>query len=147
MDGEEKEVEVLTKTKNWLTAYFQKRIPTEKIPIKLIGTPFQKEVWHYVEEIPYGIVWTYKDIAMKVATKRKKTSNYAQAVGQAIHNNPIPIIIPCHRVVGQNKNLVGYGLGIEKKITLLELEGIAVENYSYKQRIKKYDRIKPSEKK
>ena len=75
-----------------------------------------------MKEIPYGKVITYNDIAIAIAKERKIPKMSAQAVGGAVGWNPICIIIPCHRVVGVNGNLTGYGGGIQNKIKLLELE-------------------------
>jgi methylated-DNA-[protein]-cysteine S-methyltransferase len=76
-----------------------------------------------LREIPYGEVTTYGDIAKKMAKRMKKTMS-AQAVGGAVGHNPISVIIPCHRVVGSNGSLTGFAGGIDKKIKLLELEGV-----------------------
>lgn len=75
-------------------------------------------------EIPYGTLTTYGDIAKEAAKRMGKSRMSAQAVGGAVGHNPISIIIPCHRVVGANGNLTGYAGGIEKKIMLLEHEGV-----------------------
>lgn len=91
------------------------------IPIQLYGTSFQKKVWEQLRTIPYGEVRTYKDIAVGVGNVKA-----SRAVGLANNKNPIPIIIPCHRVVGSNGNLVGFGGGLDLKVKLLELEGIQV---------------------
>lgn len=88
------------------------------------GTIFQKEVWKLLLRIPYGKTITYGEIGNQVAHKLNKKSMSAQAVGQAVGHNPISVIIPCHRVIGKNNELTGYAGGIEKKIALLELEGI-----------------------
>ena len=87
--------------------------------IELIGTDFQKKVWKALMEIPYGKTKTYKDIAEIVDSPRAY-----RAVGLANNKNNIPIIIPCHRVIGSNKSLVGFAGGLEMKIKLLEIEGI-----------------------
>lgn len=85
---------------------------------------FRQIVWKILCEIPYGEVITYGEIARRAAAQMGKVSMSAQAVGGAVGHNPISIIIPCHRVVGTNGSLTGYAGGIEKKIALLELEGI-----------------------
>ncbi len=87
------------------------------IPLKLYGTEFQIKVWKALEVIPYGETKSYKDIAICIDNPKG-----CRAVGLANNRNPIPIIIPCHRVIGANGKLVGYGGGIDKKIFLLELE-------------------------
>ncbi len=81
------------------------------------GTEFQKLVWKELENIPYAKVVSYKDIAKKINNPKA-----VRAVGGANNKNPISIIVPCHRVVGSNGKLVGYGGGIDKKQFLLELE-------------------------
>ena len=121
--------EIFAKTIKWLDTYFKGEEPKENLPLKVTGTLFQKEVWNLLLEIPYGQLITYKELAEKIARKRKMKKMSSQAVGNAIHNNPIPIIIPCHRVVG--KNLVGYGLGMDIKIKLLKLENTNLEGYYF----------------
>ena len=80
-------------------------------------------------KIPYGETVTYGDIAKEMASALGRKSMSAQAVGGAVGHNPISIIIPCHRVVGANRNLTGYAGGIYKKIKLLELEGVDINRY------------------
>ena len=121
---------VFQKTKKWLEDYFDKKNPSLKeIPLKYFGSSFQEKVWKNLLEIPYGSVVTYNMIAKKVAKELKKEKISAQAVGRAVGKNPISIIIPCHRVVGASNNLTGYNGGIEKKIKLLEIEGIDSKKY------------------
>lgn len=86
------------------------------LPMHLEGTPFQKKVWQVLQEIPYGEVLTYKELAEKVGS-----SKAYRAVGTACGKNPIPIIIPCHRVVG-TYGLGGYAYGTDIKRTLLDIE-------------------------
>lgn len=86
-------------------------------PIELHGTDFQKKVWNQLQKIPYGETRTYKDIAIAAGCPRG-----FRAVGMANHNNPISIIVPCHRVIGSGGKLTGYGGGLEIKEYLLELE-------------------------
>ncbi|SKA15140.1 methylated-DNA-[protein]-cysteine S-methyltransferase [Pilibacter termitis] len=122
---------IFSQTKEWLDDYFAKKNPS--FPTHLLapcGSPFRQEVWKILLEIPYGEVITYGEISKTLAKKfgRKRISN--QAVGGAVGHNPITILIPCHRVVGKNGNLTGYAGGIEKKIHLLEHEGISTENFS-----------------
>ena len=80
-----------------------------------MGGDFRKEVWKILCKIPYGKTATYGEIAKEIADKRGVLKMSAQAVGNAIGHNPISIIVPCHRVVGQNGNLTGYAGGIDKK--------------------------------
>ena len=90
------------------------------LPLAPGGTPFQRRVWEALTAIPYGQTRTYRDIALAVDCPRG-----FRAVGMANHRNPIPILIPCHRVVGADGTLTGYAGGLELKGRLLELEGAA----------------------
>lgn len=110
--------------KRWLDVYFSGREPDFSVPIHLIGTDFQKEVWQILCTIPYGQAMTYGEIANKLAQKRQLAHMSAQAVGGAVGRNPLSIFVPCHRVLGANGSLTGYAGGIDKKRTLLRLEGI-----------------------
>lgn len=87
------------------------------VPIKLKGTEFPKKVWNALLEIPYGETMSYKKIAEKIGNPKA-----CRAVGMANHNNPIAIIVPCHRVIGSNRKLVGYAGGLDIKQKLLEIE-------------------------
>ena len=87
-----------------------------------MGSVFRKEVWKILCTIPYGKVITYNDIAKQIAHNRGLKKMSAQAIGGAVGHNPISIIIPCHRVVGTNGSLTGYGGGIKNKVALLTLE-------------------------
>jgi O-6-methylguanine DNA methyltransferase len=102
-----------------LTAYFEGALQRFSLPLDLRGTPFQLDVWRALQEIPYGEVRSYGDIARAIGRPRA-----VRAVGMANHDNPIPIIVPCHRVIGSNRTLTGYGGGLELKERLLELEGV-----------------------
>ncbi|SHE92271.1 methylated-DNA-[protein]-cysteine S-methyltransferase [Thermoanaerobacter uzonensis DSM 18761] len=104
-----------------LDLYFQKKLKNFDVRLDLQGTNFQKAVWREISKIPYGKVKTYGEIA-KLIGKPKA----ARAVGQALNKNPIPIIIPCHRVIGKDGNLTGFGGGIEIKKFLLSLEGVKI---------------------
>lgn len=117
-------LEIFHMTKKWLDEYFMGNIPKTELKIKVSGTEFQKEVWNILKTIPYGTTTTYKNIAGTIAQKRNINKMSAQAVGCAIKNNPINIIIPCHRVIGTDGNLIGYNGGIELKIKLLKIEKI-----------------------
>lgn len=92
---------------------------TFALPLAPKGTPFQKRVWQALLEIPYGQTTSYGEIAKKAGSPKG-----ARAVGMANNKNPIAIIIPCHRVIGKNGALVGYGGGLDKKQVLLKIEGI-----------------------
>lgn len=118
---------IFTKTKNWLDRYFTGEKPNiSDLPISLSGSEFRLEVWNILREIPYGEVITYGNIAKMMAAKMNIEKMSAQAVGGAVSHNPIPIIIPCHRVIGVNGKMTGYSGGLDTKIKLLRLEGIDV---------------------
>ena len=120
---EENNLEIFQKTKKWLDTYFKGIKPNIDIKIKLNTTKFSEEVYTILKDIPYGELITYKDIAIKLKQKGITKNLCYQAVGRAVGNNPISIIIPCHRVIGSNNSLTGYNGGIKKKKKLLELEG------------------------
>ena len=109
--------EVLLRTKRQLDEYFAGRRTSFDIPLLMMGTDFQKRVWHALLEIPFGETRTYKEIAMRVNNLRG-----VRAVAQAIGANGIGIFIPCHRVVGSNNTLTGFAGGLEAKRILLERE-------------------------
>ena len=119
---QEETCRVLEKAKLWLEGYFAGKNPKIDFPLEPNGTPFQKMVWQCLLDINYGEVSTYGMVAKKVAQKLGKQNMSARAVGHAIGQNPIAIIIPCHRVVGANCVLTGYAWGLERKIKLLQLE-------------------------
>ena len=115
--GTKKETMLIRKTKLELIEYFAGKRKTFDIPIKLNGTDFQVKVWKELLKVPYGKTCTYLDIAKKI-----ENPNAARAVGMANNKNNIQIIIPCHRVIGSNKKLIGYAGGIKVKERLLKLE-------------------------
>ena len=102
-----------------LREYFSRLRRTFELPLDLRGTAFRQAVWREVAGIPYGDTTTYGEIARRLGRGR----GGARAVGAAVGANPVPIIIPCHRVVGADGSLVGYGGGLDVKETLLRLEG------------------------
>jgi methylated-DNA-[protein]-cysteine S-methyltransferase len=101
-----------------LEEYFNRSRRTFDIPLDLSGSDFQLNVWKELHKIPYGKIKTYRAIAMKVGG-----ANYVRAVGRANGQNPVPILIPCHRVIESNGRLGGYSGGTGIKQKLLELEG------------------------
>ncbi len=119
---EERELPVFAVAKRWLDTYFAGGELEVTVPIHMIGTDFQKEVWKILCEIPYGQTTTYGQIARQVAVKRGRETMSSQAVGGAVGRNPISLIVPCHRVVGSDGSLTGYAGGIDKKIIMLQLE-------------------------
>ena len=107
---------------HWLDAYFR-GIPREiDFRIDPAGTPFQKRIWEFLLEIPYGETVTYGDLARAAAKAMGKEKMSAQAVGQAVGRNPIAILIPCHRCVGAKGKLTGYAYGLDRKVWLLKHE-------------------------
>ena len=116
-------LKIFTKTKIWLNKYFAgKKTNIKEIPVRFMGTTFQKSVWKILCKIPYGKVTTYGDIAKQIAKQRGITKMSAQSIGNAVGHNPVSIIVPCHRVLGKNGNLTGYAAGLDKKKFLLDLE-------------------------
>ncbi len=101
-----------------LNEYFIGKRTKFDLDIDLIGTGFQQRVWTELTKVPYGTVVTYKQIARRLHTRGFR------AVGATVGRNPVPIVIPCHRVVGSDSKLVGYAGGIRLKEYLLRLEGI-----------------------
>lgn len=116
---------ILDRTKKWLDRYFNgDKPPVSELKLAPAGSEFRKEVWNALCEIPYGKITTYGAITRKLAASRGISEKAAQAVGGAVAHNPISIIIPCHRVVGTNGSLTGYAGGLEKKVWLLNHEGV-----------------------
>jgi O-6-methylguanine DNA methyltransferase len=101
-----------------LRAYFAGQLRRFDLPLDMQGTPFQLRVWRELERIPYGETRSYSQIAAAIGAPRA-----VRAVGAANGANPIPIVVPCHRVIGASGKLVGYGGGLPLKQRLLELEG------------------------
>lgn len=106
----------------WLEDYFAGLLPTWRPAYVLQGSDFQKKVWHILEQVPYGKTTTYGSIARKISPTLSP-----QAVGQAVHRNPLPILIPCHRVIASNGCLTGYAYGIKMKGELLDFEKMQLQ--------------------
>lgn len=100
-----------------LADYFRGNTSSFNLPLDLQGTPFQRKVWKALLDVPYGETAVYRDIAVAVGDPKA-----ARAVGGANNRNPVPIIVPCHRVIGVNGALVGYAPGLSIKEHLLKLE-------------------------
>ncbi|MBW1864372.1 MAG: methylated-DNA--[protein]-cysteine S-methyltransferase [Deltaproteobacteria bacterium] len=100
-----------------LRAYFKCELKHFDIPLAPVGTPFQLEVWQALRNIPYGELVSYKTIAKAIGNPKA-----VRAVGGANGKNPIPIIVPCHRVIGSDGSLTGFGGGLETKKRLIDLE-------------------------
>lgn len=109
---------ILVKTVSQLQEYFERKRNTFDIPLVLRGTDFQQKVWKQLQQIPYGQTITYGELAKRFGDAQK-----ARAVAGANGLNPLPIIIPCHRVIGVDNKLTGYSGGIKRKEFLLKLEG------------------------
>ena len=115
--------------KTYLDAFFAgETVSNESVPVKFSGTEFQISVWEEIAKIPYGETLTYGEIARRVMQKTGVPRMSAQAVGGATGRNPVPVIIPCHRVMGAGGKFTGFTGGMDKKITLLALEGHESEN-------------------
>jgi methylated-DNA-[protein]-cysteine S-methyltransferase len=106
-----------TDVKRQLGEYFAGERTTFEVKLAAEGAPFEREVWHALEGIPYGETVSYGEIARRVGQPAA-----ARAVGTANGRNPIAVIVPCHRVIGADGSLTGYGGGLERKRLLLELE-------------------------
>lgn len=117
------DLDIFNRTKKWLDIYFNGENPNFNLNIKLDNvTAFQRQVLNIVQKIPYGERMTYGMIAQEIEKERNIKKMSSQAVGNAVGHNPICIVIPCHRVIGANNNLVGYRYGLVKKRELLKLE-------------------------
>ena len=103
-----------------LSEYFAGERRQFDLPLRLEGTDFQRRVWHELTEIPYGETWSYGELARRIGNTKA-----SRAVGLANGSNPISILVPCHRVIGANGSLTGYGGGMERKKWLLAHEGLA----------------------
>ncbi len=100
-----------------LSAYFAGKLRSFDLPLVLEGTPFQTAVWQALRAIPYGAVVSYGEIARRIGKPKA-----ARAVGAANRRNPLPIVVPCHRVIGSDGSLTGFGGGLSVKKALLDLE-------------------------
>jgi methylated-DNA-[protein]-cysteine S-methyltransferase len=107
-----------------LERYFAGELRAFELALAPEGTPFQLRVWRALEQIPYGTTLSYGELARRIGAPRA-----VRAVGRANGSNPIPIVIPCHRVIGADGTLTGYGGGIERKRRLLELEGLLLPQH------------------
>lgn len=114
-----RETPLLKEAEEQLLAYCAGERKEFSLPFQFRGTEFQKKVWQYLMKIPYGTVCTYGEVAAAVGKPKA-----FQAVGAAIGKNPLPVFVPCHRVLGADGSLTGYAGGLELKAQLLLLEGI-----------------------
>ena len=109
---------MLDHAKRELDAYFHRGLTQFSVPVDWQGTPFQESVWKALTQIPYGETVSYRDVALAIDRPRA-----ARPVGGAIGKNPLPIIVPCHRVIGSDQSLTGFTGGLWIKRALLTLEG------------------------
>lgn len=117
---------VLQEASDWFDAYFAAQNPSvNNLALMPQGTAYQQEVWAELVKVGYGEIISYQELADRVTTRQSKGRGSARAVSGAVGRNPISIMIPCHRVIATNGELTGYAGGIDKKITLLKIEGIA----------------------
>ena len=115
---------ILTAAASWLDQYFSGSAPTPTtLPLSPAGTPFRRQVWRHLCNIPYGATTTYGALAKLIAAENDIPGMSPQAIGSAVGHNPISIIIPCHRVIGADGSLTGYAAGTDIKRRLLALEG------------------------
>ena len=119
-DYKEGKSDIIQEAARQLDEYFKRERTTFDIPILFTGTDFQKKVWHKLLEIPYGQTLSYGEMA-----KRLDIPNAGRAVANANGANALSIFVPCHRVIGSDRSLTGYGGGLTAKKYLLELESIA----------------------
>ncbi|WP_457573735.1 methylated-DNA--[protein]-cysteine S-methyltransferase [Desulfolithobacter sp.] len=113
---------VLSQARQQITEYFKGDRRDFTLPLSIRGTPFEKKVWNVLQTIPWGEVWSYGQAGRALGDR-----NLARAVGRAAGANPLPLVIPCHRVIGADRSLTGFAAGIEMKKYLLQLEGWQVK--------------------
>jgi methylated-DNA-[protein]-cysteine S-methyltransferase len=126
IETEEPEVqrnEITIRCKQQLQEYFDGKRKSFDLPLDQAGTNFQKSIWNCLSRIPFGQAVSYRDIADMVNNRKA-----VRAVGAANGNNPIAIIVPCHRVIGADRTLTGYAGGLQRKAWLLKHEGIAFKD-------------------
>ena len=117
MESGEASSPVLRDCARQLDEYFAGKRRSFDLPLKPDGTPYQKRVWSELCRIPYGETLSYRELAERVADAR-----HCRSVAQALHDNPLLIVYPCHRVIGRDGSLTGFGAGLPAKALLLELE-------------------------
>ncbi|MGW3845912.1 methylated-DNA--[protein]-cysteine S-methyltransferase [Streptomyces fagopyri] len=116
-DFGERDDSLLAEPKRQLEAYFARGLKEFDLPMRLAGTPFQRSVWDQLVRIPYGEIRSYGELADALGNPKA-----SRAVGLANGRNPVGIIVPCHRVVGADGSLTGYGGGLDRKRRLLDFE-------------------------
>ena len=118
VNGEGPEAELLARARTQLGEYFARTRTTFDLPLEALGSPFEHRVWNALRAIPYGTATTYGELGRQLGDR------HSRAVGLASDKNPIPIIVPCHRVIGAKGELTGFSGGLEQKRWLLEHEGV-----------------------
>ena len=113
---------VIKLAKQELTTYFASQLKEFSLPLDWHGTAFQESVWRALTAIPFGEAVSYADIARAIGRPQS-----ARPIGRAVGRNPLPIIVPCHRVIGSDHTLTGFTGGLDIKVALLELEGRLIE--------------------
>ena len=116
--------EFFVETSRWLDVYFSGKEPAFYPRFHLTGPPFRQLIGELMRKIPYGETASYGDLAKEAAARLGRETMSAQAVGGAVGHNPLCILVPCHRVIGADGSLTGYGGGLERKEALLKLEGV-----------------------
>ena len=117
-DGRRGHDAVIERTRQQLQQYFAGQRQQFDLPLEAGGTAFQRQVWRALAEIPFGALRSYRDIARRIGNERA-----VRAVGAANGRNPIPVVVPCHRVIGSDGSLTGFTGGLAVKRALLQLEG------------------------
>lgn len=111
-----------------LAAYFRGELQEFDVPLAVAGTQFERRVWRTLLTIPFGTTWTYADLAHSLGDDKA-----IRAVGRANGKNPVSIVVPCHRVIGSDGSLIGYGGGLWRKAWLLNHEGRPVQPYLFRE--------------
>lgn len=119
LSGLKRDAETMRPFTSQIATYLKGELKDFHIPLRFSGTPFQKRVWSELVKIPFGETRSYQDIAKAVGSP-----SASRAVGSACGKNPIPIVVPCHRVIAKNGGLGGYSGGLELKKELLKIEGL-----------------------
>lgn len=120
---EENPSQITEKAKKQIEEYLDRKRTTFGLPFKLLGTDFQKRVWEVISCVPYGETISYREIGERI------NSRGYQAIGSACGKNPLPILIPCHRILGKD-NLGGFSAGLEIKQRLLKIEDFGISKYA-----------------
>jgi methylated-DNA-[protein]-cysteine S-methyltransferase len=123
----EPEMPLLAAVARWTEAYFAGQAPPVDMPLDCGGSDFQATVWRLLSKVPYGATTSYGEMAVQVQQDQGRDAPpAARAIGGAVGRNPISLIIPCHRVLGSGGQLTGYGGGLDRKESLLRLEGVTL---------------------